>query len=67
MSFNIIQTQELPINTKSIQTNSLEEIVDWEECELDTRMDWHKNSNWFAIDAYRLSGALTKRYKVMKE
>lgn len=38
MSFNISQMQELPMNTKGIQTNSLKETVKGVMCELD--MEW---------------------------
>lgn len=38
MSFNISQRQELPMNTKGIQTNSLKETVKSVMCELD--VEW---------------------------
>lgn len=45
MSFNISQTQELPINTKGIQTNSLGEMVNGMMCELGMGMSRHKNNH----------------------
>lgn len=45
MSSNISQTQELPINTKGIQTNSLGEMVNGVMCELGMGMSRHKTNH----------------------